>query len=240
MNGRYLQGGVFSAPDLRTAGASGGQAVDHALHRRILARYAEELAGRPPEEAAAWLLDRLAAMEAMQLTIHSGARLLDWADPGPAAVHVLELLQPPPEVPLPNEVLVPCDGALTQEGFYGAEQGANGRTFRWIGPEPQAAVFLPQVAQPAEFRLQVHSAFCPEVLGEVRVALDGGAWSGAVLEQGPQGRVLVARPVGGEQGHLGAMRLDIDAVRTDSPMNRGQSDPRLLGVALWQVEARAI
>ncbi|WP_156963736.1 hypothetical protein [Muricoccus aerilatus] len=193
-----------------------------------------------PEAAAAWLLQRLAAMEAMQLTVNSGVDLMEWSDLGPAAVQAVEPLQPEPEPSLPSEALVVCDREMLREGFYDAETGANGRSFRWIGPEPRAAVFLPRVAQPAEIRLLVHSAFCPEVLGDVRVALDGGARATVTLEQGPEGRVLVAQPPPAEVPRGGAMRLDIDVVRTDSPLNRGQSDPRMLGIALRRIEARSV
>lgn len=238
---RSLQGGVFAAADLRSAGEPPVTPVgDLALQRRILDRYTDELAGLSPEAAAAWLLQRLAAMEAMQLTLNSGVRLMDWGDPGPAAVQALDPVQPEAEPPLPAEAAVTCDREMLQEGFYDAEVSAAGSSFRWIGPEPRAAVFLPRVAQPAEIRLHLQSAFCPEVLGEVRVALDGGAWATVTLEEGPEGRVLIAQPPPPEEGRAGAMRLDIDVVRTDSPLNRGQSDPRMLGIALRQIEARSV
>ncbi|TPG59181.1 hypothetical protein EAH89_07515 [Roseomonas nepalensis] len=213
--------------------------VDHALERRVLARYAEELAGLPVEEAAAWLLRRLAAVEAMQVTARAGTRPREWADPGPAAVLVLEPIEPVPEAPLPTEVAVSCDDALAQEGFHDAETAEGGRSFRWIGPEPRATVFLPKVALPAEVRLHVHAAFCPEVLGDISVSIDEGPWEAALQEEGGA-RVLVARPRPGERPPAGATRLDIDAVRTASPLSRGAADARLLGLALWRIEARSL
>ena len=238
---RPMSRGVSAPADLRNVGDPPvTPPVDRALERRILARYAEELAGLPAEEAAAWLLRRLAAVEAMQITALSGTRPREWADPKPAAVLVLEPIEQPPEPPLPRETVMSCDATLAQEGFHAAETDATGRTFRWIGPEPRATVFLPQVAQPAELRLHVHSAFCPEVLAEIRLSVDGGPWETAAVEGAAGGQVLVARPLPGGCRHVGSIRLDIDAVRTASPLSRGGADARLLGIALWRIEARSI
>ena len=131
-----------------------------------------------------------------------------------------------------------CDADLVQGGFYPAEQSQDGTIFRWIGPAPLATVFLPPLSVPLEIRLHIHSAFVPEVLGHVRMALDGGAWTPAVLlEQGGTTQ-LRACPRPGPMAHLGTLRLDIDTLRTESPRQRGQMDDRALSLALSVITLR--
>lgn len=133
-----------------------------------------------------------------------------------------------------------CDADLVQSGFYPAEQSQDGTLFRWVGPSPLATIFLPPLNMPLEIRLHVHSAFVPDVLGRVRMALDGGTWAPAVLlEQGGTTQ-LRACPRPGKMQHLGTLRLEIDTLRTESPRQRGQMDDRALSLALSAITLRPL
>jgi hypothetical protein len=139
-----------------------------------------------------------------------------------------------------QEATLICDATLVESGFYPAEQSQGGTIFRWIGPQPLAAVFLPPIPAPVEVSLHIHSAFLPDVLDEVRMALDGGEWVPAILRQDAQGTRLCACLQPGPMAHLGALRLDIDSVRTETPRQRGETDGRHLSLALSAVTVRRI
>jgi hypothetical protein len=144
------------------------------------------------------------------------------------------------EDPPGAETLI-CDAELVQAGFYPAEMSEDGIPFRWIGPAPVAAVFLPPLGPEVEVTLRVHSTFVPEVLEEVRLSLDGGPWVPAVLRQDGSGATaLLARLRAGPMAHLGALRLQIDTIRTESPRQRGGTDDRPLSLALSAVSLRAL
>jgi len=205
------------------AAASG---ADPALQARLLALYAGELSGLPAEAARDWLLRRVAGLEAALLALQA-----------PAA--------PEPEPPAPpGPVLLPCDEALPQGGFYPAEATGAGLPFRWIGPAPLATVFLPRLRLPAVVRLRVLFAFLPEMPDQVRLGLDGGDWVAAKRRPVPDGSglaaVLEATLPPGPLPHGALMRLDIDTTRTVSPQARGGTDERFLSLALSSIEAESL
>lgn len=199
-----------------------GAAADAALQARVLALYAEALQGLPPEQALPWLLRRTALLEARLLALQ--AQALGAAAP-PEGV----------EPPRPGHLALACDAALVQGGFYPEEQAPDGTVFRWVGPDPVASVFLPRLRAPLELRLHVHTAFLPEVLAEVRLALDGGDWVAAAWRDG----VLSATLSPGPFSHGALLRLDIDTARTESPEARGGTDRRRLSLALSRIEAES-
>lgn len=206
------------------AAASG---ADPALQARLLALYAGELSGLPDEAARDWLLRRVAGLEAALLALQA-----------PAAM-------PEPEPPAPpGPVLLPCDEALPQGGFYPAEATGTGLPFRWIGPAPLATVFLPCLRLPAVVRLRVLFAFLPDMPDQVRLALDGGDWVSARRRPVPEGSglaaVLEATLPPGPLPHGALMRLDIDTTRTVSPQARGGTDERFLSLALSSIEAESL
>ncbi len=199
-----------------------GAAADAALQARVLALYAAELHGLPPAEALPWLLRRTARLEARLLALQAAAL---------GAPVLPEGVEPA----RPGALVLPCDADLVQGGFYPPERAADGTAFRWVGPAPVASVFLPRLRAPLAVRLHVHSAFLPEVMGEVRLALDGGDWVAAAR----QGEVLSATLSPGPFGHGALLRLDIDTARTESPESRGGTDRRLLSLALSRIEAES-
>ncbi|MBO1075793.1 hypothetical protein [Roseomonas marmotae] len=206
-----------------TPGAEdGGGPGERAMQARILDLYARELKGLEGDEALSWLLRRMAMIEARLHNLRP-----DDGDP-------LEEADAPPRL-----LRLACDAELVQGGFYPAERSAEGVEFRWIGPSPQANVFLPRMRLPLEVRLHVHSAFVPEVVPEVRLSLDGGPWKPVMVREGRDGLVLSAVLEAGPMGHGGLLRLDIDTIRTDSPGRRGGTDGRHLSLALSAIEAES-
>ena len=141
---------------------------------------------------------------------------------------------------LPRHVITACDESLVHKGFYDAERSPQGRSFRWIGPEPRGSVFLPRIEMPGEVRLHIYGVFVREAVALVKVSIDKGAWEPAKIVQGRDGIVLVARPVPGETGSPQVMRVDIDAAMSDSPSNRGEDDFRTLSIALSAIEAASV
>lgn len=211
---------TLAAPAALAGADHPGAAIDATLQARVLALYADELRGLTPDQALPWLLRRTALLEARLLGLQAaalGAPVL------PAGV----------EPARPGTLDLSCDAALVQGGFYPAEQAADGTAFRWIGPAPEACVFLPRLSAPLEIRLHVHSAFLPEVMDAVRLSLDGGDQVAATR----QGDVLSAVLRPGPLGHGALLRLDIDTARTESPEARGGTDRRRLSLALSRIEA---
>jgi hypothetical protein len=237
--------------------------VDQHLHVQVLRNYREQLEGLEGADAFAWLLRRMAEIEtrvlALQAATLAGAPGLAPADvaapaaapgpaapgpaaPGPAAAPASVPAAWPvePDFTQPKSATVLFDDEAVQTGFYPAETAPDGSMFRWLGPAPQASVFLPKAQLPVKVTITVHSAFVPEAIGDVRIALDGGDWVRVTAERFRNGYVLLARPPAGPITHAGTMRLDIDAVRTASPSARGEQDTRDLAIAISRIEIATI
>jgi hypothetical protein len=142
---------------------------------------------------------------------------------------------------LPRFASVTFDSDLVQTGFYPAEVTADDATpFRWLGPEPQASVFLPKLAGPVEVVITVISAFVPDVLEKTRLSLDDGESVGVEVEKRGHRYTLTAKLMPGVMSHAGSMRLDIDAVQTETPKARGQTDSRYLSLAISRIEIKSV
>ncbi|MBI0534677.1 hypothetical protein D9599_03720 [Roseomonas sp. KE2513] len=222
--------------DLREADPKGA-AIDQAMRQRMLSAYAQELSELTPDASSRWLLDRMATIESRLIAVQAAqwhAQSLPAAAAGGAGGIVAE------DVVLPRRVLVTCDESMTSEGFYAVERNRAGKPFLWLGPEPHASIFIPKLVAPVEVRLHLQSAFVPDVLDEMRLSLDGGEWTQVSVEK-PEGRVvLVAAPPPGAARRAASMKLEIDAIRTESPASRGGSDTRRLGIALEEIELISI
>jgi hypothetical protein len=222
-----LASSLAARVDLTDAHGAGVQA-DLVLQARVMDLYAEQLQSLPEAEALPWLLRRMAMIEARLLGLQSGALGQSEA--------VLTMAEDAPPATLLN---LPCDADLVQSGFYAAERSQDGVAFRWVGPDPRATVFLPRLRTPVTIRLRVLSAFLPEVLDEVRMALDGGEWVPATRLEGVGDVTLSAVLPAGPIGHAGLLRLDIDTARTESPLTRGSTDERHLSLAFSAIEAES-
>lgn len=231
-----------------------GLPLDHALQRRVLGTYAEDLAGLGPDETARWVLQRLAMLEARLLTVQAGQwqggvdvpPFVAAARPAPlpeAAAPATPVVIAPvvaEEAMLPTRAVVLFDEALSTEGFYRIEKHPKGDTFCWLGPTPLASLFIPKLRGPVEVRLHVLYTFVPDVLDATRVALDGGEWTTVSVLREAGDIVLIARPPVGDRSLPVTMRLDIDAVRTDSPKRHGKNDGRELSIAIRRVEVKTV
>jgi hypothetical protein len=221
--------GRLNLPEGSTLGAQ----ADASLQARVLDLYARELGGLEEADSLRWLLRRMAMIEARLLALQ--AHVVLPTDPDGA-----EALLEDEDPVAPGALRLACDADLVQGGFHPAETSAEGLAFRWIGPAPQANVFLPRMRLPLEARLHVYSAFLPEVVPEVRLALDGGEWVPVAVRESRDGLVLSARLEAGPLSHGGLLRLDIDTVRTESPLSRGGSDGRQFSLALSAIEVESL
>jgi hypothetical protein len=215
--------------DLRD-GAGAGPLVDQYLQLQVLGTYAEQLDGLDGAAAIAWMLRRMAQIEAGLLLLQAAkldASLTAVPVPAPAL---------PPSAPVPEVVTIPCDKNLVQVGFYPMERPREGVQFRWIGPAPYASVFVPKFAVLQQVTLRLHAAFIPQLAEEIRVAVDGGEWAAVTVERHGRSMTLTCTPQPGNITHASTMRLDIDAVQTESPASRGESDPRELSIAVSSIE----
>ncbi len=215
------------------------QLIDQYLHTKVLNNYREQLEGLEGAEAFAWLLHRMAEIETRLLALQAAA-IAPSAPPAATPAPDLTTWPVRQDFSRPKSATILLDNEVVATGFYSAENAPDGTMFRWIGPTPQASVFIPNVQLPVEVVILVRSAFLPEVIGDIRIALDGGDWSRATVEKVGNRYTLTARPEAGLITHAGTMRLDIDALRAESPSNRGEKDTRNLAIAISQIEIISI
>jgi hypothetical protein len=215
------------------------QLVDQHLHVRVLHNYREQLEGMEGAEAFAWLLYRMAEIETRVLALQAAVIA---CSASPEATPASEQMARPAnqDFAQPTSARILFGKELVETGFYAPETGPDGSIFRWIGPLPQASVFIPKMRLPVEVVIKVYAAFLPEVVDGIRVALDGGDWARATVETIGNGYLLKARPQAKPFSHAGTMRLDIDAVRTGSPSDRGEQDARDLAIAISKIEISSI
>lgn len=206
-----------------------GALIDQHLQARVLQNYRDQLDGLEGADAMAWLLHRMAEIEARLLAVQLATARPDGASLPAAA-----------DFALPRSAVVPFDENLAEAGFYPAEEAPDGRMFRWLGPAPQASVFLPKLQLPVEICIKVHSAFVRHAIDQVRVALDGGEWVGVQVRHHEGGFDLTARPLAGPITHAGTMRLDIDAVVSESPAAKGENDDRSLSIAIAGIDVASL
>ncbi|WP_431283401.1 hypothetical protein ACQW02_00930 [Humitalea sp. 24SJ18S-53] len=227
-----------------------GSPFDQALQRRVLQSYVDDLAGLSPEDAAGWMLQRMAMLEARLMAVQAGqwhggeaiSPVVAARSAQQGATEAKPAIAPvvAEAIVLPTEAVVPMEEALSTEGFYAKEKSSKGGTFRWIGPLPRASLFIPKLKGPIEVRLHILDTRAPDVLGATRVALDGGEWTVVTVLREESGIVLIAVPPVGHINHAATMRLDIDSIRTDSPKRHGKSDDRELSIAVQKVQLRTL
>jgi len=212
-------------------GADWGELVDRHLRRQVLDSYREELAASAPADAIAWLLERLAAVEARLLTLQAAALAPQAAlDRDPLAQGFNG------QAFLPTAATVYCDRELVHEGFYPVEYMPDGTPFRWIGPLTRAHVVLPKICPPIELQLTVSHIYVTDIVERVQVSLAGGEFVPVAVERHRQGAILTARPPAGPIEGARSVKLDIDVIRTECPRLRGEADGRELSVALSRID----
>jgi hypothetical protein len=139
-----------------------------------------------------------------------------------------------------DSIKIEFDPSVVQTGFYQAEQGKDGRWFRWIGPEPKASVLLPMVEGPLSVVLKVVATFAKNALEKTRISLDAGRWVECEISSEPGAHLLTAIPPRGHSFESSVMQIDIDCGLTESPADYGKYDTRRLGVAIHSLELRRL
>jgi hypothetical protein len=213
--------------------------VDQHLQLSVLRDYQRQLAGREGLDAFAWLIDRMARIEAIILSQQAEElrpetiASKETGDNG--AARVADLFLPP------DAVTVDFDEDLNYRGFYQVETDSEGRSYRWLGPDPVASVFLPRMLGPVRIVIKVLSIFSDFPIANTRISIDGGEWVYVAVEQAAGVTYLTATTPLGEAGHASTMRLDMDCGETQCPASRdGASDQRCLGFAVTRVELSRI
>lgn len=211
-----------------------------ALYQRLLGVYADEVMNASVVDLRLWMLRRLASIESRLMAVeasllqHSNSSIV--TDFEPEDVFAITRSQKT----FPADLKLAVDDTIVQTGFYPSERSKSGPTFRWIGPEPRARIFLVRIEGPLEVTLAVPHSYLGAATDEVKISLDEGPWTaGNVVEQ--DGITLLSfRPKHGSKRFLQTMQLDIDAVRTVSPKQKGKSDSRPLSIAISSVEIRPL
>ena len=212
-------------------GADWGQLVDRHLQRQILESYREDIADSEPADVMAWVLERLATLEARVLTLQAATLAPQAAADGAELGQGFHT-----QAFLPTAATILCDQDLAQTGFYPTEYTPDGTPFRWIGPSPRANVVLPKIRLPIELQMTLSHIYVTDIVDLVKVSLAGGEFVPVTVERQGIGAILTARPPAGPKQGERSLQLDIDVMRTESPRLRGEADDRELSVALSRIE----
>jgi hypothetical protein len=226
-----MQSRLFARVNL--ADADYGALVENGLEAEALASFREELAQVSQAEGVAWLIARMARLEARVDALTRALHRLD------AAAAVAPALAAAPAAELDGS-LVLMDENVVQDGFYYSERTGDGVRYRWLGPDPVARVYLPKVKPPVELRLVVTGFYKGVELAATRVALNDGPWSPVEVIPGEGKNILRCRPFPGPGGDGLMHHIDIDCGATFSPADEGRSDARRLGLALAQIEIAGV
>jgi len=212
-------------------GADWGRLVDRHLQSQILDSYREDIAESEPADMMAWLLERLAAIEARVLTLQAAALAPQAALDGPQLAQGFNT-----QAFLPMAATIFCDQDLVQTGFYPVEYTQDGTPFRWIGPSPRANVVLPKTCLPVELQMTLSHIYVTDIVDQVKVSLAGGEFVPVTVERHGIGAILTARPPAGPLQDERSLQLEIDVIRTECPRVRGEADDREISVALSKID----
>lgn len=202
------------------------------LERAALESYQDEIAGLSGPDGLQWLMRRMARIEA-SLAILQAALLGEGASPEAPPAAPATAAAESEVVFEPRSVSVDLDENVVQTGFYHHENLPSGRSFRWLGPDPLASVYLPRIDGPVRVVIRAMKAFDGVPLDETRVCVDGGEWAPVTAEREDGVLKLIATPRRGAAPATATTRVDIDCGRTASPQG---GDTRLLGIAIYGVD----
>jgi hypothetical protein len=212
------------------AGADYGDVVENRLEEQTLAAYREALKDAPEGASLAWLIGRVAQLEA-RVEALSRALWAQSATAGPAvAAPAAEL----------DGALVLMDENVVQDGFHGVERNGAGVAYRWLGPDPVARVYLPKVRPPVELTIMLAGIHKRVDVRALRVAFNNGPWTPVEIDQVAGAIRLRCRPVAGALPPGLLHYVDIDCGATFSPADEGHHDTRKLGVALSRIEVAGV
>lgn len=190
------------------------------------------------DELSPGVLDRILELTTQDRALHQGAlERFDHGTPEVAAVDRSPFSAEPTDV-----VDLDFSGPVPGFGWQMPEtHPVTGAGFRWIGPMPEATLFLPlRRERDLDLRLTVQKAITPEVLAGLRLRVDDRE-----VALGPEGGgpdepplTLVGRlPATDPTVSRGRFRFSVAS--TDSPAALGRApDRRQLGVAFSRLELR--
>ncbi len=118
-------------------------------------------------------------------------------------------------------------------GFHDLEYGGQNAAYRWTGPSHESRLlFWLNRSASVEVRIGISSFGTNPQDAPVSVEVDGTTYA-AIYD--PTGECLVVGPVPPAQ-HAGPTEVVIHSPRMFSPSNNGESDNRILGLAVNRIE----
>jgi len=189
------------------------------------------------DELSPGVLDRVLELTVLDRALHEGA--LDRFD---AATPTASLVNRSPFSAEPAEsVDLDFSGPVPGFGWQMPEtHPITGAGFRWIGPLPEASLFLPlRRDRDLDLRLTIQKAITPEVLAGLRLRVDGHdvdlRAEGTGDDEPPL--TLVGRLPTSTEATAGRFRLSVESTTSPAALGRAP-DRRQLGVAFSRLELR--
>ena len=188
------------------------------------------------DELSPAVLDRILELTVLDRALHEGA--LHRFDSGPATVSRADRSpfsgEPTDAVDLDFSGPVPGFGWQMPESHP-----ATGTGFRWIGPLPEATLFLPlRRERDLDVRLTVQKAITPEVLAGLRLRVGDQEVDLRAEGGGEPPLVLAGRlPASTTGGSVDRLRFSVESTTSPAALGRAP-DRRQLGVAFSRLELR--
>ncbi len=192
------------------------------------------------DELAPGVLDRILELTVLDRALHEGA--LDRFDHGTPTISQVD--RSPFSAELTEAIDLDFSGPVPGFGWQMPEtHPVTGAGFRWIGPLPEATLFLPlRRSRPLELRLTVQKAITPEVLAGLRLRVDDHEVALRAEPDAGDGEpplLLVGRVPATSGTPADTARLRFSVESTNSPAALGRApDRRQLGVAFSRLELR--
>lgn len=189
------------------------------------------------DELSPGVVDRVLELTVLDRALHEGA--LARFDEGPPRVSTVD--RSPFSSEPTDTVDLDFSGPVPGFGWQMPEiHPVTGAGFRWIGPLPEASLFLPlRRDRDLDLRLTVQKAITPEVLAGLRLRVDDGEVELRVEGDGDgePPLVLVGRLPASNDDGTGRLRLSVESTTSPAALGRAP-DRRQLGVAFSRLELR--
>ena len=189
------------------------------------------------DELSPGVLDRILELTVLDRALHEGA--LDRFDAG---APVTSRVDRSPFSAEPTDVVdLDFSGPVPGFGWQMPEtHPVTGAGFRWIGPLPEASLFLPlRRERDLDLRLTVQKAITPEVLAGLRLRVDDDEVDLQVEGEGDgePPLVLVGRVPASTGDAAGRLHFSVASTTSPAALDRAP-DRRQLGVAFSRLELR--
>ncbi len=189
------------------------------------------------DELSPGVLDRVLELTVLDRALHEGA--LDRFDAAPPTASLVN--RSPFSAEPAESVDLDFSGPVPGFGWQMPESHPiTGAGFRWIGPLPEASLFLPlRRDRDLDLRLTIQKAITPEVLAGLRLRVDGHdvdlRAEGTGDDEPPL--TLVGRLSTSTEGTAGRFRFSVESTTSPAALGRAP-DRRQLGVAFSRLELR--